>query len=264
MIFFFSPNWFAWNILKICSLNFIECAKLKLNTTNMDLQFVVTIQFLVQWWTNLTFKFHPFLNYLIRSLLGILFVQLRETICPPIFSICFFVYFVTMLLCNFVLRQFSQILENCETLRNLRKATHSFIHLQSNSMFFIFFQPEFYQVCHTKAEYDEFGPSICRYNPAFGSMLDWFGAIRKKMPSSINLSFIWATSFLSFFTKKQNLVIVNLQDFKWYKKWKVQNRVGTLSTIKLWWCISPFFQQQSTQSRGFLRPQHSIRMHQES
>merc|ERR1719182_584723 len=25
--------------------------------------------------------------------------------------------------------------------------------------------PEFYQVCHTKAEYDERGPSICRHNP---------------------------------------------------------------------------------------------------
>jgi len=30
--------------------------------------------------------------------------------------------------------------------------------------------PEFYNVCHTKAQYDEFGPSICRYNPVFGAM----------------------------------------------------------------------------------------------
>lgn len=30
--------------------------------------------------------------------------------------------------------------------------------------------PEFYQVCHTKADYDEYGPSICRYNPVFGAM----------------------------------------------------------------------------------------------
>lgn len=30
--------------------------------------------------------------------------------------------------------------------------------------------PEFYQVCHTKAEYDEKGPSICRHNPVFGTM----------------------------------------------------------------------------------------------
>jgi len=30
--------------------------------------------------------------------------------------------------------------------------------------------PEFYQVCHTKAEYDERGPSICRHNPVFGTM----------------------------------------------------------------------------------------------
>uniref|UniRef100_A0A0L8HJS6 Actin-related protein 3 n=1 Tax=Octopus bimaculoides TaxID=37653 RepID=A0A0L8HJS6_OCTBM len=31
-------------------------------------------------------------------------------------------------------------------------------------------KPEFYQVCHTKADYDEHGPSICRHNPVFGSM----------------------------------------------------------------------------------------------
>ncbi|KAH3718213.1 actin-related protein 3 isoform X1 [Dreissena polymorpha] len=30
--------------------------------------------------------------------------------------------------------------------------------------------PEFYQVCHTKADYDEHGPSICRHNPVFGTM----------------------------------------------------------------------------------------------
>ncbi|KAJ8019956.1 Actin-related protein 3 [Holothuria leucospilota] len=30
--------------------------------------------------------------------------------------------------------------------------------------------PEFYQVCHTKAQYDEHGPSICRHNPVFGMM----------------------------------------------------------------------------------------------
>lgn len=30
--------------------------------------------------------------------------------------------------------------------------------------------PEFYQVSHTKAQYDEFGPSICRHNPVFGTM----------------------------------------------------------------------------------------------
>jgi actin-related protein 3 len=30
--------------------------------------------------------------------------------------------------------------------------------------------PEFYQVCHTKADYDEHGPSICRHNPVLGSM----------------------------------------------------------------------------------------------
>jgi actin-related protein 3 len=30
--------------------------------------------------------------------------------------------------------------------------------------------PEFYSVCHTKADYDEYGPSICRHNPVFGTM----------------------------------------------------------------------------------------------
>nr|CAD7197591.1 unnamed protein product [Timema douglasi] len=30
--------------------------------------------------------------------------------------------------------------------------------------------PEFYQVCHTKADYEEYGPSICRHNPVFGTM----------------------------------------------------------------------------------------------
>jgi len=30
--------------------------------------------------------------------------------------------------------------------------------------------PEFYNVCHTKAKYDEVGPSICRHNPVFGAM----------------------------------------------------------------------------------------------
>jgi len=30
--------------------------------------------------------------------------------------------------------------------------------------------PEFYNVCHTKAQYDENGPSICRHNPVFGAM----------------------------------------------------------------------------------------------
>ncbi|THD28881.1 Actin protein 3B [Fasciola hepatica] len=36
----------------------------------------------------------------------------------------------------------------------------------------IFFQPEdeFYSVCHTKKQYEEFGPGICRHNPVFGTM----------------------------------------------------------------------------------------------
>ncbi|KAJ3195031.1 Actin- protein 3 [Irineochytrium annulatum] len=31
--------------------------------------------------------------------------------------------------------------------------------------------PEFYNYCHTKAQYEEFGPSIARYNKVFGSVL---------------------------------------------------------------------------------------------
>jgi actin-related protein 3 len=31
--------------------------------------------------------------------------------------------------------------------------------------------PEFYRVCHTKAQYDEVGPSICRHNPVFGGSI---------------------------------------------------------------------------------------------
>lgn len=31
-------------------------------------------------------------------------------------------------------------------------------------------QPEFYQFCHTKAAYEEYGPGICRYNEVFGAM----------------------------------------------------------------------------------------------
>lgn len=30
--------------------------------------------------------------------------------------------------------------------------------------------PEFYQFCHTKEDYYEYGPSICRHNPVFGTM----------------------------------------------------------------------------------------------
>jgi len=30
--------------------------------------------------------------------------------------------------------------------------------------------PEFFKVCHTKQQYDEIGPSICRHNPVFGAM----------------------------------------------------------------------------------------------
>jgi actin-related protein 3 len=29
---------------------------------------------------------------------------------------------------------------------------------------------EFFKVCHTKQQYDEIGPSICRYNPVFGAV----------------------------------------------------------------------------------------------
>ncbi|KNC83996.1 hypothetical protein SARC_03757 [Sphaeroforma arctica JP610] len=30
--------------------------------------------------------------------------------------------------------------------------------------------PEFYSVCHSKADYEEYGPSIARHNPVFGAM----------------------------------------------------------------------------------------------
>ncbi|KAI1891321.1 hypothetical protein AGOR_G00142600 [Albula goreensis] len=30
--------------------------------------------------------------------------------------------------------------------------------------------PEFLQVCHSKKDYEEYGPSICRHNPVFGIM----------------------------------------------------------------------------------------------
>jgi len=30
--------------------------------------------------------------------------------------------------------------------------------------------PEFFSVCHTKSQYDEIGPSICRHNPVFGGV----------------------------------------------------------------------------------------------
>jgi actin-related protein 3 len=31
--------------------------------------------------------------------------------------------------------------------------------------------PEFYNVCHTKRDYDEKGPAICRHNPVFGAVV---------------------------------------------------------------------------------------------
>ncbi|EPY79892.1 hypothetical protein CB1_000880075 [Camelus ferus] len=30
--------------------------------------------------------------------------------------------------------------------------------------------PEFFQVCHTKKDYEEHGPSVCRHSPVFGVM----------------------------------------------------------------------------------------------
>jgi actin-related protein 3 len=34
----------------------------------------------------------------------------------------------------------------------------------------LFHQPDFYTSCHTKAQYDEIGPSICRRYQIFGSV----------------------------------------------------------------------------------------------
>jgi actin-related protein 3 len=30
--------------------------------------------------------------------------------------------------------------------------------------------PEFYKVCHSRAQYEEHGPSICRHNPVFDAI----------------------------------------------------------------------------------------------
>ena len=30
--------------------------------------------------------------------------------------------------------------------------------------------PEFHNVCHTRQQYEEYGPSICRHNPVFSSI----------------------------------------------------------------------------------------------
>ena len=30
--------------------------------------------------------------------------------------------------------------------------------------------PEFFSVCHTREQYEEHGPSICRHNPVFGAV----------------------------------------------------------------------------------------------
>ncbi|XP_069108293.1 actin-related protein 3-A isoform X1 [Argopecten irradians] len=54
---------------------------------------------------------------------------------------------------------------------NVQVVTH---HMQRYAVWFggsmLASTPEFYQVCHTKADYDEYGPSICRHNPVFGTM----------------------------------------------------------------------------------------------
>lgn len=34
---------------------------------------------------------------------------------------------------------------------------------------YVYAQPDFYTSCHTKAQYDEVGPSICRRYQIFGS-----------------------------------------------------------------------------------------------
>jgi actin-related protein 3 len=31
--------------------------------------------------------------------------------------------------------------------------------------------PEFFKVCHTKADYEEYGPSIARHNPVFNASM---------------------------------------------------------------------------------------------
>ena len=50
---------------------------------------------------------------------------------------------------------------------NISGGTYVFIYL---IVYLPFIQPEFYEVCHTKKDYEEHGPSICRHNPVFGTM----------------------------------------------------------------------------------------------
>jgi len=47
-------------------------------------------------------------------------------------------------------------------------------HMQRYAVWFggsmLAYTPEFYSVCHTKQQYDEYGPSIARHNPVFGAI----------------------------------------------------------------------------------------------
>uniref|UniRef100_A0AAQ5X4F1 Actin related protein 3 n=1 Tax=Amphiprion ocellaris TaxID=80972 RepID=A0AAQ5X4F1_AMPOC len=52
--------------------------------------------------------------------------------------------------------------------RDLKRSVDARLKIKYRSM--LASTPEFYQVCHTKKDYEEIGPSICRHNPVFGVM----------------------------------------------------------------------------------------------
>ncbi|KAF3824520.1 hypothetical protein GH733_008805 [Mirounga leonina] len=97
--------------------------------------------------------------------------------------------------------------------------------------------PEFYQVCHTKKDYEEIGPSICRHNPVFGVM-SIISAAQKELPEdwtgfTVNMmlpppSFFPPTTILGFLHKSE------LYDCR-RKEWRedqLQNQTPALATVK--------------------------------
>lgn len=51
------------------------------------------------------------------------------------------------------------------------------------------FQPEFYQVCHTKAEYEEYGPQICRFANIVNEISLHISSVNKLIPFRYNAVF---------------------------------------------------------------------------
>ena len=89
----------------------------------------------------------------------------------------------------------------------------------------IFFQPEFYQVCHTKAQYDEYGPSICRHNPVFGTMT-W-----APFYSTSTLHF-WFLTWLVL----PDAISCNQESKKiqWHGSWSDNDDSGSATCVSLW------------------------------